>query len=367
MRKNHFLTKVKAACLWGMAALTLPLATACSSDTQDGDPGYLARDMFIVEVEEGVNVFFQNNGDGTVLVSYDLTNPMHMTEKGAYVLTDYVGEINIPATITVEGTTYRVVGVKECAFMNNTTLTKVTLPAGISSIGTMAFKNCPLLEEVNIPEGVGEIPDYCFQDCKALKVIDMPGHMNSIGDYAFKNCKALEGIRIPEGVTELSDELFSGLSAMTAITLPKSLERIGVRTFYGCNKITVFQLPDGVTALADSAFLNCSALKYVGMPEKLESLGVGTFAGCRSLIEVTLPESVKTIGENCFSSFDSKTGDSNWNKLTLNVMSTVPPTLTGSITNAKTRKRLVIPRGYLEAYEANPYWAEFDEILERNY
>ena len=344
MRKNHFLTKVKAACLWGMAALTLPLATACSSDTQDGDPGYLARDMFIVEVEEGVNVFFQNNGDGTVLVSYDLTNPMHMTEKGASVLTDYVGEINIPATITVEGTTYRVVGVKECAFMNNTTLTKVTLPAGISSIGKMAFKNCLNLKSVNIPEGVDEIPDYCFQGDTTLTTVVMPQHLNRIGTNAFMKCTKIEAMHIPEGVGEIPNYCFQD-----------------------CKALRVIQLPDGVTALADSAFLNCSALKYVGMPEKLESLGVGTFAGCRSLIEVTLPESVKTIGENCFSSIDSKTGDSNWNKLTLNVMSTVPPTLTGSITNARTRKRLVIPRGYLEAYEANPYWAEFDEILERNY
>lgn len=32
MRKNHFLTRVKAACLWGMAALTLLSVAACSSD-----------------------------------------------------------------------------------------------------------------------------------------------------------------------------------------------------------------------------------------------------------------------------------------------------------------------------------------------
>ena len=208
----------------------------------------------------------------------------------------------------------------------------------------MAFKNCLNLKSVNIPEGVDEIPDYCFQGDTTLTTVVMPQHLNRIGTNAFMKCTKIEAMHIPEGVGEIPNYCFQD-----------------------CKALRVIQLPDGVTALADSAFLNCSALKYVGMPEKLESLGVGTFAGCRSLIEVTLPESVKTIGENCFSSIDSKTGDSNWNKLTLNVMSTVPPTLTGSITNARTRKRLVIPRGYLEAYEANPYWAEFDEILERNY
>lgn len=349
----------------GIVLLSGFLTSACNSDEPNGDIEYLAGDMMIVDVN-GVTMYFLDNHDGTVSITYDQRNPMHKTSDNKYTLTDYVGELIVPASITFKGQTYQVTGVTEGAFMNNTQLTKVVLPVGIKTIGQMAYFGCTALEEANVPEGVGDIPGYCFQNCRALRTVDMPQHLNSIGADAFKSCTKIESMRIPEGITSLPDEMFSGFSSMTNLSLPSTLRNVGVKTFMSCSKLLELEIPTGMTELSDSAFANCSGLLVLTLPETMQTLGVGSFAGCRALIEVTIPESVKEIKPGCFCSVNSK-GEPNWKRLTLNVKSTIPPKVTGTIANQTERRRIVVPRGYRDVYLETPYWNEFLQVMERNY
>ena len=349
----------------GFILLAGLIISACSSDEQNGDTEYLAGDMMIVEVD-GVTMYFLDNHDGTVSVTYDQRNPMHKTIDNKYTLTEYKGELVVPASITFKGSTYVVTGVTEGAFMNNTQLTKVTLPVGIRKIGKMAWFGCTALEEINIPEGMMDIPDYCFQNCRALRIIQMPQHLNSIGDDAFKSCTKLETLTIPEGITELRDGLFNGFSSLTSLSLPTSLRNVGKKTFMGCSKLVELNIPTGMTELADSAFANCTGLLMVTLPATVQTLGVGTFAGCHSLIEVTIPKSVTEIKPGCFCSYNAN-GEANWKRLTLNMVSEIPPKVTGTIANQTERRRIVVPRGYRDVYLETPYWNEFLQVMERNY
>lgn len=280
-------------------ALFALLLVACGSDTIKGDSEYLASKMLTVDVN-GTTMYFVSNGDGTASVSYDQRNPMHKNGYNQYVLTDYVGEVIVPSTITVDGKNYAVTGVTECAFMNNTTLTKVVLPSTVVSIGKMAFYNCPLLEEANVPEGVMTLPYACFSGCKALKKIDMPSRMTEIGVNAFKSCTMLEGMRIPEGIETLSDEMFRGCSRMTELYLPSTLRSLGRKSFYGCSQLTAVNVPDGVQELPDSCFFGCSRIVSFSFPEQLSSVGVHCFRGCSSLTELSLPASLRTISRLAF-------------------------------------------------------------------
>lgn len=375
--------KIHALCAWLLLALT-----ACSSDSTDGDINYLAGHQLVAEIAPGINMFFLDHGDGTVSVTYDHRNPMHVNKFNKPEITDYVGDIVIPETVVINGYTYRVVGITEYAFMNNTLLTSVKSPATVKNMGRMAFFHCTTLQRVNIPDGMTEVPEECFSGLTTLTTVDMPSRLTKIGKNAFKGCSKLETIVIPQGITALNDSLFYGCTNLEKVTLPEGLTAIGVDCFHGVacqniplpstlktlskfafnsSKINFVEVPASVTTLTDSVFCKCTSLKKVILPETLTKLGIGTFAGCRSLTEIDLPASVVEIGKDCFSSLDSKTGESNWKKITVVIKATTPPVLGGSIVNATERRDLIVPRGSRAAYEQAEYWNEFTKIFERNF
>lgn len=68
-----------------------------------------------------------------------------------------------------------VVGIDADAFSQNTSLTSVTIPDGITYIGAFAFSNCPALTSVTIPGSVEYIGYGAFQSCENLKEITFIG------------------------------------------------------------------------------------------------------------------------------------------------------------------------------------------------
>lgn len=346
--------------------LTALLVVSCSSESVEGNAEYLTADMIALEVEPGVKMFFLKNQNGTVSVTYDQRNPMHINIYSGTSNDYYKGALTIPATITVDGNSMTVEGITEAAFMNCTQLTRLTVPPTVKHIGRMAFYNCQQLLELNIPEGVAELPDYCFNGCKSLKQITMPSQMTKIGKDVFSKCTALESLTIPEGITELPDSCLAGCSGLKELSLPSTMQRMRRFSVSSCSKLKSIHIPEGMTELDDSVFFKCSGLLTVFLPETMTRLGIGAFAGCRSMVELTLPQSVTDIGAGCFCSVDDS-GESNWKNFTLNVKADIPPVLKASISNAYARRRIVVPLGCREAYLAADYWNEFTQIMERNY
>ena len=115
---------------------------------------------------------------------------------------------------------------------------KVVINNGVTSIGNEAFDGCTALTSVTIPNSVTSIENSTFDGCTALTSIEIPNSVTSIGNYAFGYCSGLTSIEIPNSVTSIGDYAFGDCTGLTSITIPNSVTSIGEWAFYGCTGLT---------------------------------------------------------------------------------------------------------------------------------
>ena len=182
----------------------------------------------------------------------------------------------------------------------------VTIPSGVTSIGSSAFYDCDGLTSVTIPNSVTSIGSSAFSGCSGLTSITIPNSVTSIGYEAFEGCTGLTSIEIPNSVTSIGGSAFGGCTGLTSIIIPNSVTSIGWSAFSGCsnienadinsqsaldaisftNKLTSIKLGDKITSIASSKFSGCSGLTSVTIPSSVTSIGSSAFNGCTGLKEV---------------------------------------------------------------------------------
>ena len=87
-------------------------------------------------------------------------------------------------------------------------ITSITIPNSVTSIGYKAFAGCWSLTSVTIPNSVTSIGDMAFMDCKRLTSITIPDSVTSIGKAAFNGCRSLTSVTIPDSVTSIGGDAF---------------------------------------------------------------------------------------------------------------------------------------------------------------
>lgn len=150
-------------------------------------------------------------------------------------------------------TTYNglpVVSVEASAFLNNTAITSVVLPDGITSIGENAFNGCESLTSVTFGKN---------------------SQLSSIGSGAFNYCYSLESITIPESVTNIGSDAFNYCCGLRSVTFGENsqLTSIGDYAFLGCYSIESITIPASVTSIGEWAFVECYRLVEVWNLSKL--------------------------------------------------------------------------------------------------
>jgi len=99
-------------------------------------------------------------------------------------------------------------------------LTSITIPNGVTEMGTNALSYCNALSSVTLPNGVTTIEDDAFSWSSALSSISIPSSVTSIESNAFCSCSALSSITIPSSVTSIGSAAFYDCSALPSITIP---------------------------------------------------------------------------------------------------------------------------------------------------
>ena len=250
-----------------------------------------------------------------------------------------LGVVNKIATTFAIPNTTKIIGSR--AFYQ-CSITSITIPEGVTSIGNNAFLDCESLTSINIPSSVNSICYKAFQNCDnldAVYITDLAAWCNMdfmSGDdeetnplYHAKNLylndELITTLIIPDGVTNIKKWVFWGCSA-TRVIIPSSVQSIGEYAFYdcnfesallhensqltfidqfaffGCSTLTSITIPVGVTSIGRYAFEGCSHLTSVVFEEnsQLRSIGSSAFADCTSLTSITIPEGVTSIGDDAF-------------------------------------------------------------------
>ncbi len=201
------------------------------------------------------------------------------------------------------------------AFDQCTSLTSITIPNSVKTIGYDAFSSCSLLKEVNY---LGTIEEWCnitFADDSSnplwyAKNLYTNGKkpsgniilkdIKSIPSYTFYNQYNITSIELPNTIKSIRAEEFSGCTALKSISIPDSVTWVGESAFYNCHSLEAINIPDSVTSMGNSVFYNCYSLQNAYIYGSIKTIGSNAFYNCYSLIRVNIPTTVTSIGYKAF-------------------------------------------------------------------
>ena len=185
-------------------------------------------------------------------------------------------------------------------------LQNIILEEGWTAIGWEAFVKNTELQMIRIPASVVDILEDAFNGAINLRQVEFAqgSQLDFIGEGAFDGTIALEKINIPARVTSIGHGAFNGAIGLREVTFEEGsqLERIGVQAFSGAISLQSIRIPAGVRTIHSYAFYNASSLVEVAFEEgsKLEAIGDGVFDGDTALQTIQIPAGVSSMGKGMF-------------------------------------------------------------------
>lgn len=323
---------------------------------------------------------------------------------------DYTGDINIPANVTIEGTSYKVIALADNCFKNceignvtipnsvkklgtacfqNSKLSSITIPNSVIELGAYCFNACSYLTSITIPNSIKELPTHCFYNASLSTGISLPNTINKIGNSCFYACR-FTNIELPSSVTEIGDSTFMNCAELTSIKFPENLKKISYYCLHQCKKITEIELPKTLEIIEDGSFCYCSSLEQISIPSTVKEMNcfrknsgnttsIGIFSFCSKLKQITIPSSVTTLGYRIFGScysLESITIGSGVNSIDEKAFSGCsgikeikcyavkpPKTTNDPFGDIKLyTSTLYVPKGYETKYKSTNYWNGFKTI-----
>lgn len=350
-------------------------------------------------------IYYNINGNGTsVSVTYKDTN-----------YNSYSGTVNIPATVTHDGTTYNVTSIGVSAFSNCTDLIRVVIPNSVEYIMNYAFQNCTGLINITLPESLAAVYNNVFSGCTSLRSIIClkpdPGFCTNTNNFptsVYSDAKLI----VPQGYKSnyQSSSLWSNFSTIEEmdcdfavdaifyndlgdnkaevvypnssytffsnyytgdVVIPSTVTHGGktytvtaiqAQTFYYCHYLSSVSIPTTVSSIGMYAFYDCTSLTSCTIPEGVESIKYCTFGNCSQLSSVVIPSSVTWIAQNVFVNCDALTS--------ITCRATTPPICTDSScfpTAAYSNATLYVPDNAVSQYHSASVWQNFSNIVGKSY
>lgn len=285
-------------------------------------------------------LIFANTTTVNAAVSQDGQYTYELDAAGQAVLTSYLGqdtEVAVPATM--DGIS---VSALSGTYQNHNKITKVKIPAGITSVNETAFAGCygisafevdPANQSLcsdgdgvllskdgtvcvrypvgkhqssgtyRIPASVVNIGGYAFEGYNTPG-IEIPANVRVIGDYAFANTQNFNGVSVwEEGTQIIGTYAFykcTNLRLLDKAALPASVNKLGVYAFAECSNIQIDISKSTITEIPDYLFYNCDNLHNLILPVTVTTVGAYAFSDCNNLNEVIFDAALRQIKEGAF-------------------------------------------------------------------
>lgn len=235
---------------------------------------------------------------------------------------------------TIDTNVAKFPGLKSLEIGNNVTLIQnemfangefatVTLPEGLTYIGSSAFANCKNLTGIFLPENITVIGSSAFAGCSALSHTNWPSQTTIINRAVFKDC-ALTQFDIPETVWCIDENAFNG-NKLTSLIIPASINGIYGGAFTN-NPITELRVEDAEEYIggSDNPFVDGNNITtlYMGRSwssltfpnaatvefgNKLKWIPADAFKGNSVLTSLRLPASLTQVGSGALNDCPSLT------------------------------------------------------------
>ena len=246
-------------------------------------PGHSYKDGACTEcgaIKPANGLEFTSNGDGTCYVS-----GIGTCTDTAIVIPDRSpgGEL--------------VVGIGGSAFYGCSSVTSVTIPPSVKSIGVYAFSGTGAMVEDG---GVYYVDKWAVSCSTAVTTVSIRPDTVGISDDSFSSRTALADITIPGSVKFIGNKAFYGCTGIEDVVINSGVETIGNSAFYGCGNMTCVIIPDTVKSIGDNAFSYCMGLLSAIVGDGVETIGAYAFYYCTALESVNIGKSVKSMGGYVF-------------------------------------------------------------------
>lgn len=142
-------------------------------------------------------------------------------------------------------------------------ITGISLPEGLTSVGSMAFYDCVNLLSVSLPSTVTSVGDMAFCQNRAMTMLTLNNGLNIIGRFAFEQCESLQDLRIPNTVTSIGERAFYLCKSLTYVTVPSSVTSMGLCVFAYCDRLARADVNADIGNIPSWTFLGCSSLNTV--------------------------------------------------------------------------------------------------------
>ena len=226
------------------------------------------------------NLYYQINADG---VSVTLVGPVDIAEV--------TGELNIPTTISYNGSDYSVTRIGNNAFISSGRLTgSLIIPNTVTYIGENAFLGCSGFTELHLGNSLDTIGPAAFYGCKGFTgSLTIPNTVRAIEIAAFSGCSGFNGsLTIGDGLKRIENAAFYKCSGFSSLNLGNTVMSIGPSAFWGCYGLTgSLTIPNSVNSIEPNAFNNCSGFTdTLTLGNSLESIGGMAFYHCSGFTKV---------------------------------------------------------------------------------
>lgn len=137
-------------------------------------------------------------------------------------------------------------------FGGNSNIKYVRLPDSATTIGKEAF-NSSSLKSIDLPSQMRLIDESAFYYCQSLTHVSMPATLNTMGGAIFEECSNLTSIAIPNGLRVIPQSAFYFCESLSQITWGDAVAVIDSFAFGGC-AFSELQLPSTLHSVRTGAF-----------------------------------------------------------------------------------------------------------------